>query len=155
MQPSSRDLHLHLCQLTSGAAFLKLMGIAIGDRVRKIESLWLYAMMASTIYMGVAQLIWLPCLASSKYTLFGYIYIEIDKTNKLGIQAKVQFQDVGVAQLITWPRPFEKKSWTGESVLMYTTYSFIHKEFVECLCVNSCGFLKSEVIGWQLDYCNL
>ena len=60
------------------------------------------------IYMGVAQLIWLPCLASSKYTLFGYIYIEIDKTNKLGIQAKVQFQDVGVAQLFVKPRPLQK-----------------------------------------------
>jgi len=55
------------------------------------------------IYMGVAQLIWLPCLASSKCTLVGYI--EIDKTNKLGIQAKVQFQDVGVAQLFCYATP--------------------------------------------------
>jgi len=57
-------------------------------------------------YMGVAQLVRLPCLASSKCTLVGYI--EIDKTNKLGIQAKVQFQDVGVAQLFVMPRPLEK-----------------------------------------------
>ena len=40
----------------------------------------------------------------------GWSYIEIDKTNKLGIQAKVQFQDVGVAQLFVIPRPLEKKS---------------------------------------------
>lgn len=91
------------------------------------------------IYMGVAQLIWLPCLASSKCTLVGYI--EIDKTNKLGIQAKVQFQDVGVAQLFFMPRPLEILCTVG-SVLMYTTYSFIHKEFVECLCVNSCDLSK-------------
>jgi len=90
--------------------------------------------------MGVAQLIWLPCLASSKCTLVGYI--EIDKTNKLGIQAKVQFQDVGVAQLFFMPRPLEKILCTVGSVLMYTTYSFIHKEFVECLCVNSCDLSK-------------
>jgi len=77
----------------------------------------------------------------------GWSYIEIDKTNKLGIQAKVQFQDVGVAQLFVMPRPLEKILCTGESVLMYTTYSFIHKEFVECLCVNSCDLSKSEVIG--------
>jgi hypothetical protein len=35
----------------------------------------------------------------------GWSYIEIDKTNKLGIQAKVQFQDVGVAQWITLATP--------------------------------------------------
>jgi len=73
-------------------------------------------------YMGVAQLIWLLCLASSKCTLVGYT--EIDKTNKLGIQAKIQFQDVGVAQLFVMPRPLEKILCTGESVLMYTNIQF-------------------------------
>ena len=54
----------------------------------------------------------------------GWSYIEIDKTNKLGIQAKVQFQDVGVAQLFVMPRPLEKILCTGESVLMYTNIQF-------------------------------
>jgi len=68
------------------------------------------------IYMGVAQLIWLPCLASSKCTLVGYI--EIDKTNKLGIQAKVQFQDVGVAKLFVMPCPLKRScaQWVGSHV---------------------------------------
>ena len=73
----------------------------------------------------------------------GWSYIEIDKTNKLGIQAKVQFQDVGVAQLFVMPRPLEKKILcTGGRFSCILTYSFIHKEFVECLCVNSCDLSK-------------
>jgi len=58
----------------------------------------------------------------SKYTLVGHI--EIDKTNKLGIQAKVQFQDVGVAQLFVMPRPLEKNPVHRGSVLMYTNIQF-------------------------------
>jgi len=77
----------------------------------------------------------------------GWLYRD-DKTNKLGIQAKIQFQDVGVAQLILLSRPLAEKSctqWGRFSCIL--TYSFIHKEFVECLCVNSCDLSKSEVIG--------
>jgi len=58
------------------------------------------------------------------YVVWIYIYIEIDKTNKLGIQAKVQFQDVGVAQLFVMPRPLEKNPVHRGSVLMYTNIQF-------------------------------
>jgi hypothetical protein len=54
----------------------------------------------------------------------GWSYVEIDKTNKLGIQAKVQFQDVGVAQLFVMPRPLEKNPVYRGSVLMYTNIQF-------------------------------
>jgi len=57
--------------------------------------------------MGVAQLIWFA-MPSLFRVYVGWSYIENDKTNKLGIQAKVQFQDVGVAQLFVMPRPLEK-----------------------------------------------
>lgn len=60
--------------------------------------------------MGVAQIY--GCCSTYRVAMpsffklyVGWSYIEIDKTNKLGIQAKVQFQDVGVAQLITLATP--------------------------------------------------
>jgi len=95
--------------------------------------------------MGVAQLIWLPCLASSKCTLVGYI--EIDKTNKLGIQAKVQFQDVGVAQLFFMPRPLEKILCTGGrfSCILHTV-SYI-RNLLNAFALTAVICQKSEVIG--------
>ena len=68
----------------------------------------------------MAQLIW-PILFKIHV---GWSYIEIDKTNKLGFQAKVQFQDVGVAQLFVMPRPLEKNPVHRGSVLMYTNIQF-------------------------------
>jgi len=102
--------------------------------------------------MGVAQI----CGCGSTYMVtmpsifkmyVGWSFIEMMKQTSLEFRQKVQFQDVGVAQLILLPCPLEKILCTEGLGLMYTTYSFIHKEFVECLCVNSCDLSKSEVIG--------
>ena len=79
-------------------------------------------MMASNIYgSGSTYMVAMPSLFKI-YVV--WIYIEIDKTNKLGIQAKVQFQDVGVAQLFVMPRPLEKNPVHRGSVLMYTNIQF-------------------------------
>jgi len=87
VQPSSRDLFVLISYIDS-------VGVANPWE-------WL-----KSIGHGSTYMVAMPYLASSKCTLVGYI--EIDKTNKLGIQAKVQFQDVGVAQLFVMPRPLEK-----------------------------------------------
>lgn len=96
--------------------------------------------------MGVAQLIWLPCLASSKCTLVGHI-LRLIKQTSLEFRQKYSSRTWAWLNGLLLPRPLEKILCTVGSVLMYTTYSFIHKEFVECLCVNSCDLSKSEVIG--------
>lgn len=98
MQPSSRDLFVLISYIDSVSV--------------------------AQIYMGVTQLTYMVAMPSLFKIYVVWSYIEIDKTNKLGIQAKVQFQDVGVAQLFVMPRPLEKNPVHRGSVLMYTNIQF-------------------------------
>jgi len=99
-------------------------------------------------YMGVAQIhrrgsTYKVAMPSLFKMYVGWSFIEMIKQTSLEFRQKVQFQDVGVAQLILLPRPLAEKSctqWGRFSCIL--TYSFIHKEFVECLCVNSCDLSK-------------
>lgn len=100
MQPSSRDLFVLISYIDSeGVA--QLYGLAQIHR------------------RGSTCMVAIPILFK---VYVGWSYVEIDKTNKLGIQAKVQFQDMGAAQLITWPRPFEKNPEQGSrfSCILHT-----------------------------------
>lgn len=61
--------------------------------------------------MGVAQIYGFgsTCMVAipSFFRMYvGWSYVEIDKTNKLGIQAKVQFQDNGSGSIDYLATPF-------------------------------------------------
>ena len=103
VQPSSRDLFV-LISYIDFCGRGKSMGVA-------------------QIYMGVAQLIWLPCLASSKYTLFGYI-------QRLIKQTSLEFRQKYSSRMWVWLNYLlchallKKNPVHRGSVLMYTNIQF-------------------------------
>ena len=145
-----RNMFSSFCWFNLGSCSLFLFQVC--SRLVQPSSRDLFVLISYIDSVGVAQLIWAWLKSIGRGST--YMAYPLQNTRWLVIyrdlikQTSMEFRQKYSSRMWAWLNYLlchallKKILCTGGRFSCILTYSFIHKEFVECLCVNSCDLSK-------------